>query len=71
MSNERLLRLPAVSERVGLKRAAIYSKIAAGSFPPGVKIGVRARAWPQSHIDKWIDDTIEASRPDRPRDTGR
>jgi len=71
MSNERLLRLPEVTERVGLKRAAIYQRIAAGTFPAPVAIGIRARAWPASDVDRWIADRIEASRGDRPQDAGR
>ncbi len=71
MSNEKLLRLPDVCDRVGLKRAAIYQRIAAGDFPAPIAIGIRARAWPASDIDAWIAGRIAASRPNRPRDTGR
>ena len=71
MSNERLLRLPEVAAQVGLKRAAIYQRIATGDFPAPVAIGIRARAWPESDIQDWIADRIAASRSDRPRDAGR
>lgn len=52
---ERLHRLPAVIDRVGLARATIYGKIAAGEFPTAVKLGERAVAWRESDIDAWID----------------
>jgi prophage regulatory protein len=51
---ESLLRLPEVMRRVGLKKAAIYAKIAQGEFPRPVAIGLRARAWRASDIEKWI-----------------
>ncbi len=71
MAYERLLRLPEVMDRVGLGRAWIYAAIPRGDFPPPVSISSRARAWPESDIQNWIDDRIAASRPDRPRDAGR
>ncbi len=54
MSN-RLLRFPAVSERVGLRRSAIYLGIKAGTFPAPVSIGKRAVAWRESDIQAWIE----------------
>lgn len=57
-SGERLLRLPDVSARTGLGKSAIYAGIAAGNFPPGVKLSRRATAWPSSEIDAWIAERI-------------
>ena len=53
---DRLLRRPEVEEITGLARATIYQKMALGDFPRPVKIGVRAVAWPQSSIEKWIGE---------------
>ena len=39
---------------VGLKRTAIYERIAAGRFPPPVDIGGGRVAWRASDIDEWI-----------------
>lgn len=59
---ERLYRLPVVLNRVGLARATIYGKIAAGQFPAPVKLGERAVAWRESDIDAWIAACTPAGR---------
>jgi len=41
----RIMRLPEVIARVGLRRASIYQHIAAGSFPKQIVLGVRAVGW--------------------------
>lgn len=52
-----LLRLPAVVERVGLKRAAIYNHIEAGLLPRPVKLG-RVSAWPSEEIARIVNARI-------------
>lgn len=51
----RLLRLPAVIERTGKSRSAIYAD---PTFPRPVKIGQRSVAWPSAEIDEWIEQKI-------------
>jgi prophage regulatory protein len=58
----RLLRFPAVQDRVGLCRSQIYSLIAQHRFPPPIKIGVRASAWSEIEVSQWIDERISESR---------
>jgi prophage regulatory protein len=58
----RILRLPEVMARVGLKRASIYQHMAAGSFPKQISLGVRAVGWLENEIDQWLSDRISASR---------
>lgn len=53
---DRLLRLPDVIERVGLKKSAIYDKIRRNEFPKPVAISKRARAWHASKVARWIAD---------------
>lgn len=53
---DRLLRLPEVIKRVGLKKSAIYDKIRRNEFPKPVAISKRARAWHASKIAQWIAD---------------
>lgn len=55
-----LERLPSVKARTGLSRSEIYRRIAAGEFPPPVKLGVRASAWSMFEIDSWIAARIAA-----------
>ncbi len=49
----KLLRLPAVMDRVGLRRTSIYKLISAGTFPAPKKIG-RASLWVEYEVDQWI-----------------
>lgn len=51
---ERLLRLPEVIERVGLKRTAIYQRAKEGRFPKPRSLGPRCTVWLESEIDEWI-----------------
>lgn len=49
-----VLRLPAVKQRTGLSRSAIYNRVVAGSFPRSLSLGGRARGWLESEISSWI-----------------
>lgn len=61
-SGERLLRLPDVEARTGLKKSAIYAGVKDKSFPEPCKLGPRAVAWPASAIDAWIAGKIAGAR---------
>lgn len=50
---DRLLRMPQVLDRVGLKKTVIYERIKAGTFPKPIKLG-SASAWHAQEIDAWI-----------------
>ncbi|WP_079420279.1 helix-turn-helix transcriptional regulator [Thiomonas intermedia] len=50
VSTERLLRLPDVEAMTGLRRSALYAAMKEGKFPPCVKLGARAAAWPESEV---------------------
>ena len=54
MATRRLLRLPAVLERTGLGRSALYALMLAGKFPRPLRIGARAVAWLEDEVDEWI-----------------
>jgi prophage regulatory protein len=56
----RLLRLPEVMQRVGLRRAAIYTLLREGKFPQQVRLGARAVAWVESEVEEWIARRIHA-----------
>ena len=51
---DKILRLPQVMERVGLKKSAIYKMIANKEFPAQLKLGAHASGWLESDIQKWI-----------------
>jgi prophage regulatory protein len=60
--SHRILRLPAVKERVGLSRSTIYLKIAKGEFPEPISLGDRAVGWLEEDVNNWLDKKIETSR---------
>lgn len=51
----RLLRLPEVIARVGLKRSAIYQRMSEGRFPKSRSLGPKCAVWLEAEIDAWID----------------
>ncbi len=53
-SPARLLRLPEVITRVGLKRSAIYQRMSEGRFPKSRSLGPKCAVWVESEIDDWI-----------------
>ena len=57
----RLLRLPEVMARVGLKRSAIYQRMADGRFPRSRSLGPKCTVWIESEIDDWIRDVAGQS----------
>ena len=48
---ECILRLPEVEKRTGLRRATIYKRAAAGTFPKPVRLGPNSSGWLESEID--------------------
>jgi len=50
----RLLRLPEVMARVGLKRSAIYQRMSEGSFPKSRSLGPKCAVWIEAEIDDWV-----------------
>lgn len=54
----RLLRLPEVMARVGMKRSAIYQRISEGRFPRSRSLGPKCAVWVESEIEAWIGSII-------------
>lgn len=61
---ERLLRLPEVEVRVGLRKSSIYEMLGRTppEFPRPVRLSRRAVCWPESAITVWIAERINASK---------
>lgn len=59
----RFLRLPDIIARRRTSRTTIYGNIAAGTFPPPVKLGPNTSAWPEHEIEA-IDRARLASASD-------
>jgi prophage regulatory protein len=58
---ERLIRLPAVLDRVGLGRTAVLDRVKAGTFPAPLKVG-RATLWQESAVSAWCVAQVRAQR---------
>jgi len=63
-----LLRFPAVSERIGLSRSAIYARVRDGRFMQGIPIGPRLIVWPETEVSLWIDATVRGATEDELRE---
>lgn len=57
-TSKTLIRLPQVQAIIPYSRSTIYSLIAAGDFPPPVKLGRRASAWVKTEVEAWAEDRI-------------
>jgi prophage regulatory protein len=58
----RLLRLPDVIARVGIKRTAIFDAIKAGTFPAQIRLGKRCSCWSSAEIEIWVRARIAEAR---------
>ncbi len=52
----RLIRLPEVMSRVGLKRSSIYQRMSEGRFPRSRSIGPKCAVWVEAEVDAWISE---------------
>lgn len=66
--SRRVLRLPEVEQKVGLRRDAIYAGARAGTFPKPVKLTERASGWFEDELDAWLEKraSLRATQPDPP-----
>lgn len=53
-TQDRLIRLPEVMDRVGMKRSAIYQRMREGRFPRSRSLGSRCAVWVEAEIEDWI-----------------
>lgn len=50
----RIIRLRTVVARTSLSKSTVYRKVAEGTFPPQLKVGIHAAGWSEAEIDRWI-----------------
>lgn len=55
----RLLRLPEVIDRVGLRRSAIYQRMSEGRFPRSRSLGPKCTVWVEAEVEEWIRSVTE------------
>ncbi|ABC33948.1 DNA-binding protein [Burkholderia pseudomallei] len=51
----RIVRMPALLERVGLSESEVRRRIKAGTFPRPVKLGPRAIGFVVADVDAWLE----------------
>lgn len=51
----KILKLPAVLEKVGCGKSSIYRKLSEGDFPTPIKLGERSVGWVEAEVDAWIE----------------
>lgn len=56
---DRLIRLPEVMDRVGLKRTAIYQRMREGRFPKSRSLGPRCTVWLEAEVNEWVRNVCE------------
>ena len=61
---DRILRLPALKERIPVATSTLYAWMADGQFPKPVPLGARAVGWRESDIDAWLD--AKCGKPSEP-----
>lgn len=52
----RLIRLPDVIARVGIKRSMIYRMMGEGRFPKSRSLGPKCAVWVEAEINQWIEE---------------
>jgi prophage regulatory protein len=62
--HEKFLRLPAVIERTGRSKTAIYTD---PTFPKPIKISKMSSAWLESEVNEWMAERVKAARDASPR----
>lgn len=66
IKRDRLLRLDAVENLVGLRKSTIYKLMSAEAieqrFPASIQISARSVAWSEAAILQWIQDRIVLGR---------
>jgi prophage regulatory protein len=62
-----LIRLPSVEAAIGLRRSAIYGRVARGLFPSPVELGPRSVAWVKSEVEIILAAIINGATEDELR----
>ena len=56
LDQQRIVRMPEVTQRVALRPSTIYGMVQAGKFPAPFKIspGGRASGWLSGDVERWL-----------------
>jgi prophage regulatory protein len=64
--SRRFIRIRVVKDRTGMSVPTIYRLVAAGKFPPPVRLAPNVSAWIEDEVTEWSDQRIA----ERDRDLG-
>lgn len=56
--NERLIRLPEVMAKLGIKRSTVWLFVKQGRLPKPIKLSAKVTVWKESEISTYIADKI-------------
>ena len=59
--HSRILRQPAVTDRIGMSRTTLWRRIREGEFPVPVRLGKNAVGWLESDVENWIASLTKCS----------
>lgn len=51
---DKILRLKEVKDLTSLSKTTIYRLMNSGQFPNNIKIGMKAKGWRESDLEKWL-----------------
>lgn len=53
-AERRILRRAEVEQKIGFKRAHLYTLMREGRFPKALRLGIRAVGWDSAEVEAWI-----------------
>ena len=65
MTYTKLIRRPAVLEKLGISKSTLYNKIQAEEFPPPISLGSRAVAFVESEVNEVLKEMVKGANTDR------
>lgn len=51
---DKIIRMPDVMAKVGLRKSAVYNMIKRGEFPAQIRLGENSVGWLEADIDEWV-----------------
>lgn len=60
-AGDRLIPLREVCDWIGASKTEIYRRIAAGTFPLGIRIGESTVRWREADVARWVSEASDAA----------
>ncbi|UCV28105.1 AlpA family phage regulatory protein [Ferribacterium limneticum] len=51
---DKIIRMPEVMAKVGLRKSAVYNMIKRGEFPAQIRLGENSVGWIEADVDEWV-----------------